>query len=124
VLSGGGVGGLMGGLLGGLVAVWAIPLLVRLSPVDMRALGPISMNQNVLAFSIAVSLLSGTLFGLAPALHASRVNLNESLKEGERTSSGTHRRTRSTLAVAQIAPPLGLPVRRGLLVESFVRLIP
>src|SRR5262249_56339796 len=109
---------------GVVLAVWAIPLLVRLSPVDIRVRGPITIHQNVLAFSIAASLLSGTLFGLAPALYASRVNLNESLKEGERSSSGTHRRTRSTLAVAQIAPPLGLPVRRGLLVESFVRLIP
>src|SRR5215470_4019736 len=114
---------LLGGLFGVVLAVWAIPLLVRLSPVDIRVLGPITINQNVLAFSIAVSLLSGTLFGLAPALYASRVNLNESLKEGERSSSGTHRRTRSTLVVAEIALSLVLLVGAGLLVKSFVRLM-
>jgi putative ABC transport system permease protein len=114
---------LLGGLAGVLLAVWAIPSLVGLSPLDIRALGQITLNRDVFAFSIAASLLSGILFGLAPALHASRVNLNETLKQGERSSSGTHRRTRSTLAVAEIALSLVLLVAAGLLVKSFVRLM-
>jgi putative ABC transport system permease protein len=114
---------LLGGLAGVLLAVWAIPALVAWSPLDIRALGQITINRDVLAFSVAASLLSGILFGLAPALHASRVNLNETLKEGERSSSGTHRRTRSTLAVAEIALSLVLLVGAGLLLKSFVRLM-
>jgi putative ABC transport system permease protein len=114
---------LLGGFAGVLLAVWAIPSLVGLSPLDIRALGQISINRDVLAFSVAASLLSGILFGLAPALHASRVNLNVTLKEGERSRAGTHRRTRSTLAVAEIALSLVLLVGAGLLVKSFVRLM-
>jgi putative ABC transport system permease protein len=114
---------LLGGFVGVLLAAWAIPLFVGWSPADIRALGQISLNRNVLAFSIAVSLLSGTLFGLFPALHASRTNLNETLKDGERSSSAGHRRTRSTLAVVEIALSLVLLVGAGLLVKSFVRLM-
>jgi putative ABC transport system permease protein len=114
---------MLGGLAGVLLAVWAVPSLVGLSPLDIRALGQITINREVLAFSAAASLLSGILFGLAPALHASRFNLNEALKEGDRSSSGTHRRTRSTLAVAEIALSLVLLVGAGLLAKSFVRLM-
>src|SRR5215469_1000227 len=114
---------LLGGFAGVLLAVWAISSLVGLSPFDIRALGQITVNRDVLAFSVVASLLSGILFGLAPALHASGVNLNETLKEGERSSSGTHRKTRSTLAVAEIALSMVLLVSAGMLVKSFVRLM-
>ena len=114
---------LLGGFVGVLLAMWAIPSLVGLSPLNIRDLGQIGMNREVLAFSIAASLLSGILFGLAPALCAARVNLNEKLKEAERSSSATHRGTRSTLAVAEIALSLVLLVGAGLLVKSFIRLM-
>lgn len=114
---------LSGGFVGVLLALWAIPSLVGLSPHDIRVLGHITINRDVLTFSVAASLLSGILFGLAPALHAARVNLNETLKEAERTSSARHRGTRSTLAVAEIALSLVLLVGAGLLVKSFVRLM-
>src|SRR5262249_28545183 len=110
---------LLGGFLGVLLAMWAIPWLVGLSPLDVRALGQISLNREVLAFSAAASLLSGILFGLAPALDAARGHLYETLKEAERTSSGAHRGTRSTLAVAEIALSLVLLVGAGFLVENF-----
>ena len=114
---------LLGGFVGVLLAMWAIPSLIGLSPHDIRALGQITMNWDVLAFSVAASLLSGVLFGLAPALYAARVNLYETLKAAERTSSATHRGTRSTLAVAEIALSLVLLVGAGLLVKSFIRLM-
>ena len=81
------------------------------------------MNRDVLGFSLVASLVSGILFGLAPALHASRGNLNESLKEGERGSTSGHGRTRSVLVVAEVGLSLILLVGSGLLVKSFVRLM-
>ena len=114
---------LMGGALGVLLAAWAVPVLLAMSPPDIRDFTQIGINRDVLGFSIAVSLLSGVLFGLAPALQSSRVNLNDSLKEGERGSTGAHGRTRSALVVAEVGLSLILLVGAGLLVKSFVRLM-
>jgi putative ABC transport system permease protein len=114
---------LLGGFLGVLLAVWAIPFLMGLCPPYIRALGTVAINRDVLAFSVAASLLSGIVFGVTPALQASRVNLNAALKEGERGTSGTHGRTRSVLAVGEIALSLVLLVGAGLLVKSFIRLM-
>ena len=114
---------LLGGLTGILLAVWAVPALLAASPPDIHDFTAIGVNREVLAFSVALSLLSGILFGLAPALHASRENLNEALKEGERGSSGSHGKTRSALVVAEVGLSLILLIGSGLLVRSFVRLM-
>jgi putative ABC transport system permease protein len=114
---------LIGGLLGVLLASWAVPVLLALSPPDIRDFKHIGLNPEVLCFSIAVSVLSGILFGLAPAVHASRKNLSVSLKEGERGSTGGHGRTRSTLVVTEVALSLVLLIGAGLIVKSFVRLM-
>jgi putative ABC transport system permease protein len=114
---------LMGGLAGVLLAVWAVPTLLATSPPDIRDFTSIGVNRDVLGFSILVSVLSGILFGLAPALHASRGNLNEYLKEGERGSTGSQGKTRSVLVVAEVGLSLILLVGSGLLVKSFVRLM-
>lgn len=114
---------LMGGVAGVLLATWAVPTLLAMSPSDIRDFTSIGMNRDVLGFSLAASLISGILFGLAPALHASRGNLNEYLKEGERGSSSGHGRTRSALVVAEVGLSLVLLVGSGLLVKSFVRLM-
>src|ERR1044072_5756536 len=79
----------LGGLLGVLLAVWGIDALAALSPGDIPRLGTISISLPVLWFTLAVSLLTGILFGLVPALSASRFNLNNALKEGGRGASGT-----------------------------------
>ena len=82
----------------------------------------------MLAFTFAVSILTGLLFGLAPALRAARVDLNTSLKAGGRNTQGeggfgsSRRRLRSLLVVAEVAISLMLLVGAGLLVRSFVRL--
>ncbi|MGA8151829.1 MAG: ABC transporter permease [Terriglobales bacterium] len=114
---------LMGGVAGVLLAAWAVPALLAMSPPDIREFAAIGVNREVLGFGLLVSLLSGIVFGLAPALQASRWNLNESLKEGERGSTASHGRTRSVLVVAEVGLSLILLVGSGLLVKSFVRLM-
>jgi putative ABC transport system permease protein len=114
---------LMGGVSGVLLAAWCVPALLAMSPPDIHDFASIGVNRDVLVFSIVVSVLSGILFGLAPALHASRGNLNEYLKEGERGSTGSHGKTRSILVVAEVGLSLILLVGSGLLIKSFVRLM-
>ena len=114
---------LVGGALGVLLAAWAVPALLALSPPDISDFKHIGLNLEVLGFSIAVSVFSGILFGLAPAFHASRENLSGSLKEGERGSTSSRGRTRSALVVAEVGLSLVLLISAGLIVKSFVRLM-
>jgi len=114
---------LVGGALGVLLAAWAVPALLALSPPDISDFRHIGLNPEVLGFSIAVSVLSGILFGLAPAFHASRESLSESLKEGERGSTSSRGKTRSSLVVAEVGLSLVLLISAGLIVKSFVRLM-
>jgi putative ABC transport system permease protein len=115
---------LAGGTLGLLMAVWGTSLLVAVSPNSIPRGKEIGIDASVLLFSLAVSLITGVLFGLAPALQASKLELNETLKEGARgTSGGIHRnRVRSALVVAEVALSLVLLVGAGLLIKSFFRL--
>ncbi|HKQ04035.1 MAG TPA: ABC transporter permease, partial [Blastocatellia bacterium] len=114
----------IGGFAGLLLAVWGIDLLVSISPRGTPRLDEISLDVSVFAFTLAASLLTGVLFGLAPAIFASRVDINETLKEGARAvSAGSARhRLRNGLVVAEIALALVVLVGAGLLVRSFVRL--
>ena len=115
---------LFSGALGLLVAIWGIDLLVALSPQDLPRVKEVTIDLRVLGFTFVVSILTGILFGLLPALQASRPNLNERLKAGGRNAtSGTNRqRLRSSLVIAEIALSLVLLVGAGLLIRSFVRL--
>ncbi len=114
---------LCGGLLGILLAWWAVPALLTMSPPEISNFKHIGLNPEVLGFSLAISLLSGILFGLAPAFHASQSNLDESLKEGERGSTGGRGRTRSALVVTEVGLSLVLLIGAGLMLKSFVRLM-
>ncbi len=113
---------LAGGALGLLLASWALPLLLSLGPPQIGELHAIGLSREVLGFSLLASLLTGTLFGLAPAFFASRSNPNDSLREGERGSSLGRSPTRSALIAAEIALSLVLLVGAGLMMKSFVRL--
>ncbi|HKS27513.1 MAG TPA: ABC transporter permease [Pyrinomonadaceae bacterium] len=115
----------MGGGLGLLLATWGLDLLVAASPADLPRVGEIGLDIRVLLFTGAVSILTGILFGLAPALQASRLDLNESLKEGSRgsTEGSARNRLRSVLVVAEIALSLVLLIGAGLLIRSFVTLL-
>jgi predicted permease len=109
-------------VLGLVLAYWTLDALRWLSPQNIPRLPSIRMDGRVLAFTTAVALLTGILFGMVPALRSSRLNLGETLKEGARNLiSGRHQRLRSTLVVAELALSLVLLISAGLLIRSLVR---
>jgi predicted permease len=112
-----------GGAAGLLLAVCGARLLVAISPDDIPRLSEINLDGRVLIFACVVSLATGLVFGLAPALQASKLNLNESLKEGARGSSEGFRRNRvrSLLVISELALALVLLIGAGLLIKSFIR---
>jgi putative ABC transport system permease protein len=113
----------LGGAAGLLFAMWGVALISSFVPSDVPRFGEAGLDPAVLLFTLAASVLTGVVFGLAPALQASRVDLNESLKEGGRGSTeGGKGRVRAALVIAEVAVSLVLLVGAGLLVKSFVRL--
>ena len=116
---------ILGGLLGLGIAWLGLRALVAISPRDLVDLQGVGLNFPVLALMMAVSLLTGVLFGLVPALEATRLNLNDTLKEGGKGSGGQSTRSgrlRNALVIAEVALALVLLASAGLLVKSFVRL--
>jgi putative ABC transport system permease protein len=113
-----------GGILGLLFAVWGIHALLALSPGNIPRLESIGINQQVLWFTLGLSLFTGVVFGLVPALTASKTNLNDTLKEGGRSAAegAGGQRLRNAMAVAEIALSLVLLVGAGLLIRSFIHL--
>ena len=116
---------LAGGALGLLLAVWGTAALVSLPSLGIPRVASAGVDWKALAFTLAVSVFTGILFGLAPALHASRFNLFGSLKEGGRTATnGTGRsRMRSLLVVSQVSLAVVLLTGASLLVESMFHLL-
>ncbi|HEV3469185.1 MAG TPA: ABC transporter permease [Pyrinomonadaceae bacterium] len=114
----------LAGAAGLLLALWSIDALVALGPADLPRLGEIRADARVFGFSLLLSLLTGFVFGLAPALKASRPELNEALKAGGRgtTAGRGSQRLRGLLIVSQTALALVLLVSAGLLLKSFLRL--
>jgi putative ABC transport system permease protein len=116
---------LLGSVLGLGFAWLGIKALMLISPPDLVNLQSVGLNVTVLLWTLGVSLLTGVVFGLAPALHISRLNLNDSLKEGGKSESAQasgSRRLRSALVVSEIALAVVLLASAGLLIKSFVRL--
>ena len=115
---------LIGGTLGVLVAWWGTKALVALSPPQLIDLKTVGVSLPVLAFTLGLSVLTGIVFGLVPALEATRFDLTGSLKEGGKSvggSTGSHR-LRSVFVVTQVGLALVLLVAAGLLVKSLNRL--
>ena len=116
---------LLGSVLGLGFAWLGIKALVAISPRDLVSLGSVGLNVSVLLWTLGISVLTGIIFGLAPAVHISRLNLNDSLKEGGKAESAQasgSRRLRSVLVVSEIALALVLLASAGLLIKSFMRL--
>jgi predicted permease len=113
----------LGAALGILLAFWGTSFIASQLPDGIPRLQEAQVDASVLVFTLAVSLLTGLFFGLAPALQASRPNLTQGLKEGERGSSGRRQRLRSVLVVGEVALTLTLLVGAGLLIQSFRRVL-
>ncbi len=113
----------IGGFAGMLLSIWLKDTLLAIIPENAPRLNEVRIDYVVLAFVIGVSALTGIIFGLIPALQASKLDVSSSLKEGGRTGDG-HRRTsaRSLLLIGEVALSLMLLVGAGLLIKSFVRL--
>ena len=111
-----------GGTAGLVLAIWATYVLTSYIPAGIPRIREISIDASVLIFTLGATLLTGALFGLAPALHSSNPNLTEMLKEGERNSSTRRNRTGNLLVVSEVALTLVLLIGAGLLVKSFWRL--
>lgn len=114
----------VGGTFGLLLAWWGTKALIALSPPQLMDLRDVRVNLPVLAFTFGVSLLTGIIFGLVPALEATRFDLQDSLKEGGKNIGGSARshRFRNLFVVTQVALALVLLVGAGLLVKSLNRL--
>jgi predicted lysophospholipase L1 biosynthesis ABC-type transport system permease subunit len=114
-----------GGALGLLLAVWGNSLLVSLIPREVPRISEVSVDPRILLFTLAISIVTGLIFGLMPALQASRFDLNKSLKDGTRgmTSGAGQNRLRSLLVVSEVAMALVLLIGAALLMKSFVRLL-
>jgi predicted permease len=114
---------LIGGSLGVLLSFWGIRLL-RAMAENLPGGESIRINGRVLLFAAGLSVLTALLFGLAPALRASRADLNDALREGEnRTSSGNRSRTRYLLVISEVALAMVLLVGAGLMINSLLRML-
>jgi putative ABC transport system permease protein len=109
---------LVGGLFGLLLANGALRGLIALAPTNLPRIAQVSLDWRAISFTLAVSIVTGMLFGLAPAWHASRTDLNSLLKEGSR-GAGMRNRLRSVLIVGQVSAALILLLGAGLLMRSF-----
>ena len=115
---------LVGGIVGLALSFWGIKAFVALARQWYPQAREITVDGRVLAFTLAISVLTGIIFGLAPALRASQIELTESLKEGGRSSSaGGRHRTRSIFVVAEVALALVLLVSAGLMMNTFLRVL-
>ena len=116
---------LAAGALGILIGFWALQALLTMLPAGTPAVSEAVLDWRVVAFTAAVSILTGLVFGVVPAVQTARVDLSEGLREGARGSIGTRRahRTRNVLVVVEVALAAMLLILASLLIQTFVRLL-
>jgi putative ABC transport system permease protein len=116
---------IVGGALGLLLAGWAGDALVTAAPANIPRIQEVSMDRGVLAFTLCVSIFTGLFFGMFPALHISRTDLHETLKEGGRGGSAGlgRQRMRSALVVGEVAISIVLLVGAGLMLKSLYNVL-
>jgi putative ABC transport system permease protein len=114
----------MGGVLGLILAVWGVDLLMSISPGELPGGQPPGFDLQVLGFTLLVSVLTGFLFGVMPALQLSKPDLYSVLKEGRGAGEGAGRgRLRALFIISQVSLSVVLLVGAGLLINSFYRLL-
>jgi predicted permease len=114
--------GIAGGALGACVAAWGTQAAIRLLPDTLPRSEDVGLDGHVLAFTIAISVLAGVVFGLVPALKMSRSGVQETLKEGGRGASAGRQRAQSVFVVAEMALALVLLTGAGLMIRTLARL--
>jgi putative ABC transport system permease protein len=114
---------LAGGVVGAALAAWAVKLFVASQPATIPRIDLIAVDGRVLAFTAAISIATGLLFGLMPAIRSSAADLLSTIKESSRGSGRRGSRVRSVLVVAEVAMALMLLVGAGLMIRSFMRLM-
>lgn len=113
----------IGGLLGMFLAIWVVRVLISLAPSNINLSSSVSLDSRVVLFTIVVSLLTALLFGLAPSFQSTRLNLNETLKDSGRTTTGASgHRLRGLLVIAEIGIAGVLMISAALMVKSFMQL--
>ena len=114
----------LGGTLGLLLALWGVDLLRAAEPAAIPRVASVGIDRSVMWFTCALSLLTGIVFGLAPAWASAKADVSEALKESTHAvAGGTGRRLRAGLVVTEIALALVLLVGAGLLTRSLARLL-
>jgi predicted permease len=114
--------GLLGAGLGLLLAYWALPLIRGLGPMGIPRIENVELSGVVVLFTFVVSLLTGIVFGLVPAVQVSRGSLQEALQEGGRVAETGSRRLRQLMVVGELALAVMVLIGAGLLINSFQRL--
>ena len=114
-----------GAVLGTGIAAWILSVVKAAGPRDVPRLADVTLDRTVLLFTVAVTIVTGIVFGLVPALYAVRTDIGNMLKGGSRGSSGrrSSHRLRAVLVSSEIALALVLLVGAGLLTRSFMRLM-
>ncbi|MCW5967928.1 MAG: ABC transporter permease [Blastocatellales bacterium] len=112
----------IGAAAGWLLAHWMTAAAGSFLPEAWQRMGESSLDAGVFAFTLVLSALTGLMFGLAPALGAARININEALKDGIRAGGGSRQKLRGALLATEVALALMLLAGAGLLVKSFVNL--
>ena len=115
---------LAGGAVGLIFASWAMSLLAKVAHETVPRMNGVGINGRVLAFNIGASVLTGILFGIAPALRSSKTDLQETLKDSASTTTDSHgKRLRGALVVSEVAVSVALLVGAGLMVKSLLVLL-
>jgi putative ABC transport system permease protein len=118
---------LAGGVAGLLLAAWGVKLMTRFIPASVGGeilnVAPVRLDSAVLLFTLGITVITGILFGLAPAIAATRLNLSEKLKEGTPGTGARRGSLRGALAVAELSLALILLIGAGLLIKSFYRVL-
>jgi putative ABC transport system permease protein len=112
----------LGGAFGLLLAMWGTRAILAVAPAGLVAAGGAALDARVLIFTLLISMLTGIFFGILPALKTSRPDLQKTLKEGGRGSTGGHRRVQSLLIVSEVALAMVLLVGAGLMIRSLTRI--